>query len=70
MKLPPFIAEHLERIDRELDRLVPPKDQAPPVLHRAMRYTLLAPSKRVRAVLTLLSAEVCGGGAEAALPAS
>ncbi|HOC16855.1 MAG TPA: polyprenyl synthetase family protein [Vicinamibacterales bacterium] len=70
MKLPPFIAEHLERIDRELDRLVPPKDQAPPVLHRAMRYTLLAPSKRVRAVLTLLSAEVCGGGAEAALPAA
>ncbi|MBP7569350.1 MAG: polyprenyl synthetase family protein [Acidobacteria bacterium] len=70
MKLPPFIAEHLERIDRELDRLVPPEDQAPPVLHRAMRYTLLAPSKRVRAVLTLLSAEVCGGGAEAALPAA
>lgn len=70
MSLPPFIAEHLERIDRELDRLVPPETQSPQVLHRAMRYILLAPSKRVRAVLTLLSAQVCGGGEAAALPAA
>ena len=34
-----------------------------------MRYTLMAPSKRVRAVLVLLSADVCGG-AERALPAA
>ncbi len=70
MNLPAFIAEHLDRIDRELDRLVPPERQEPRVLHRAMRYTLFAPSKRVRAVLTLLSAEVCGGGGTAALPAA
>jgi len=70
MNLPPFIAEHLGRIDRELDRLVPPEQQAPEALHRAMRYTLFAPSKRVRAVLTLLSAEVCGGAGTAALPAA
>ncbi len=70
MKLPEFISEHLGRIDRELDRLVPPERQAPRVLHRAMRYTLFAPSKRVRAVLTLLSARVCGGGETEALPAA
>jgi len=35
----------------------------------AMRYTLLAPSKRVRAVLVQLSAEVCGD-ASRALPAA
>lgn len=70
MNLPPFIAEHLDRIDRELDRLVPPERQEPRGLHRAMRYTLFAPSKRVRAVLTLLSAEVCGGAGAAALPAA
>jgi geranylgeranyl diphosphate synthase type II len=70
MKLPEFISEHLGRIDRELDRLVPPERQEPPALHRAMRYTLFAPSKRVRAVLTLLSAEVCGGAEAAALPAA
>jgi geranylgeranyl diphosphate synthase type II len=32
-----------------------------------MAYTLLAPSKRVRPVLTLLSAEICGGRRESAL---
>lgn len=35
----------------------------------AMRYTLLAPSKRVRAVLVLLSAELCGSSSRA-MPAA
>jgi geranylgeranyl diphosphate synthase, type II len=70
MKLPPFIAEHISAIERELDRVTPAENERPPVLHRAMRYTLFAPSKRVRAVLALLSAEVCGGAERAALPAA
>jgi geranylgeranyl diphosphate synthase, type II len=70
MKLPPFIAEHLAAIERELDRVVPPEARRPEGLHRAMRYTLFAPSKRVRAVLAILSADVCGGGELRALPAA
>jgi geranylgeranyl diphosphate synthase, type II len=69
MNLPPFIAAHIGAIERELDRVTPPEAARPQVLHRAMRYTLFAPSKRVRAVLTLLSAEVCGSAARA-LPAA
>lgn len=69
MKLPPFIAEHLAAIEQELDRVAPRETARPEALHRAMRYTLFAPSKRVRAVLTLLSAEVCGAGGRA-LPAA
>jgi geranylgeranyl diphosphate synthase type II len=69
MNLPPFIATHIAAIERELDRVTPAETQRPDVLHRAMRYTLFAPSKRVRAVLTLLSAEVCGS-ADRALPAA
>lgn len=69
MKLPPFIAANTAAIDRELDRVVPPDTRRPEQLHRAMRYTLFAPSKRVRAVLTLLSADVCGSDARA-LPAA
>ncbi len=65
MKLPPFIAAHIAAIERELDRVTPPETLRPERLHRAMRYTLFAPSKRVRAVLTLLSAEVCGTSARA-----
>lgn len=67
MKLPAFIAGHTAAIERELDRITPPEAARPQALHRAMRYTLLAPSKRVRAVLTLLSAEVCGSS-DRALP--
>ncbi len=69
MELPPFIARHLDAVERELRRVTPEESQRPEPLHRAMRYTLLAPSKRVRAVLTLLSADVCGSS-ERALPAA
>lgn len=69
MKLPPFITADVALVERELDRLVPPEDTRPAVLHRAMRYTLLAPSKRVRAVLVLQAARVCGSD-ERALPAA
>ncbi len=48
------------RVEDALDRLVPPEDEPPEDVHRAMRYTLMAPSKRVRAALALLSADVCG----------
>ncbi len=67
MDLPPFIAGHIGAIERELERVTPDERRRPQALHRAMRYTLLAPSKRVRAVLTLLAAEVCGS-ADRALP--
>jgi geranylgeranyl diphosphate synthase type II len=60
MELPAFIASHIGAIERELERVTPADARRPQALHHAMRYTLLAPSKRVRAVLTLLAAEVCG----------
>jgi geranylgeranyl diphosphate synthase, type II len=69
MKLPAFISSHSDAIERELDRVTPPESTRPQALHRAMRYTLLAPSKRVRAVLTLFAAEVCGSS-DRALPAA
>jgi geranylgeranyl diphosphate synthase type II len=69
MKLPAFISSHLDAIERELDRVTPAESAQPQALHRAMRYTLMAPSKRVRAVLVLLSADVCGGMVRA-LPAA
>jgi geranylgeranyl diphosphate synthase, type II len=69
MQLPSFFGSHLNAIERELDRVTPPESARPQALHRAMRYTLLAPSKRVRAVLVLLSADVCGAS-DRALPAA
>ena len=67
MKLPSFIAADVALVEGELDRIVPPEGLRPAGLHDAMRYTLLAPSKRVRAVLVLQAARVCGSD-ERALP--
>jgi geranylgeranyl diphosphate synthase type II len=69
MQLPAFISSHLDAIERELDRVTPPESARPQTLHRAMRYTLMAPSKRVRAVLVILSADVCRNS-DRALPAA
>lgn len=64
MGVPRFFASYQQVVDAELARLVP--DAGTPV-QRSMAYTLLAPSKRVRPVLTLLCAELCGGRQDRAL---
>ena len=67
MPVPRFFAEYQHRIDSELRRLVPgPADR----VQEAMAYTLHAPSKRIRPVLTLLTADLCGGTVPAALPSA
>jgi len=40
-----------ERFESVLDRHLPPEDQAPGQLHRAMRYSALSGGKRIRPVL-------------------
>lgn len=42
----------------------------PDRLAEAMRYSVLAPGKRLRPMLVLMSAEACGGTSEVALPAA
>ncbi len=42
----------------------------PAPLREAMRYSLLAPGKRLRPMLVLLAAEACGGNLPAAMPAA
>jgi geranylgeranyl pyrophosphate synthase len=65
--LPGVFATHQAAISRALDAFVPAQPDAPVV--DAMRYTLLAPSKRVRAVLVILSADLCGS-TRLAMPAA
>lgn len=64
--LPEFFVTFQDSIGRALDAMVPPlqrpgaaASESDPV-RDAMRYTLLAPSKRVRAVVVLLAADLCG----------
>ena len=59
------LREHLkrqaERVDAELDRLVPAETEPPEVIHRAMRYSLFAGGKRIRPVLCLEAARAVAG---------
>jgi geranylgeranyl diphosphate synthase, type II len=63
--IPAFFTDYQQSVDVELRRLVPESEDT---VQRSMAYTLLAPSKRVRPVLVLLCAELCGGRTARALP--
>jgi geranylgeranyl diphosphate synthase type II len=57
-------------VEARLDALVPPPEQPPCDLHRAMRHTLMAPGKRVRALLALFAERCFGGSTTRALSAA
>jgi geranylgeranyl diphosphate synthase type II len=59
-----------DRIDRALDAYTIFDCGCPAGLREAIRYSLLAPGKRLRPMLVLLAAEACQAGADAALPAA
>ena len=69
MPLPTFFTTRQLAVQRALDLVVPAGAPAPPPVVAAMRDTLLASSKHVRAVLVLLAAELCGDATDA-LPAA
>ncbi|RCW50550.1 MULTISPECIES: polyprenyl synthetase family protein [unclassified Halanaerobium] len=59
-----------EKIDRELNKLFDLKEtELSPTLSRAMEYTVFSGGKRIRPVLTLLTAEMLNGNTDAALKA-
>jgi geranylgeranyl diphosphate synthase type II len=52
---------HVRRlIDGRLDELVPPSTHHPRALHESIRYSLLAPGKRIRPVLAVLFCKYLG----------
>jgi geranylgeranyl diphosphate synthase type II len=52
------IAALRSRINACLETLLPGDDQPPSILHRAMRYAVLSPGKRLRPILCLLAADL------------
>jgi len=55
-------------VDAALDRYTAFPSGCPQALAEAIRYSLLAPGKRLRPVLVVMAAEACGGSAQAAMP--
>jgi geranylgeranyl pyrophosphate synthase len=52
--------EYQLRVDKVLDHWLPTDSMNPVELHRAMRYSVLAPGKRVRPVLVYATASTLG----------
>jgi len=57
-------------VDARMEDLLPPANDAPSILHEAMRYSALAPGKRLRPALCLESCRVAGGNPSLALGAA
>jgi geranylgeranyl diphosphate synthase type II len=59
---------HLLAIEQTLDQVIPLKENAPHAsLFRAARYSLLAPAKRLRPLLVLITAEIYGAPLQSSL---
>jgi geranylgeranyl diphosphate synthase type II len=65
--LKPYLEARQLLVDAALDRTLPTEDTPPANLHRAMRYSVLAPGKRLRPTLVIAGAEAVGGAAEGVL---
>jgi geranylgeranyl diphosphate synthase type II len=57
-------------VDAALEEYINFDRGCPEQLREAIRYSLLAPGKRLRPLLVLWACETCGGGVEASLPAA
>ena len=51
-----LVEQYQQRVDATLEHWLPPADVNPVRLHRAMRYAVLAPGKRVRPILVYATA--------------
>ncbi len=60
---PDYFAGLRKLVDSELDRVVPPEDTPPTVIHRAMRYSLFAGGKRIRPILCIEAARTVADAA-------
>ncbi|KAL0369056.1 UNVERIFIED_CONTAM: Geranylgeranyl pyrophosphate synthase, chloroplastic [Sesamum calycinum] len=63
-----YVVEKANYVNKALDDSVPVKN--PPIIHEAMRYSLLAGGKRVRPMLCIAACEAVGGHQAAAMPAA
>lgn len=68
MELAPYLADRRALVEAALDALVPTESVAPCLLHRAIRYSVMAPGKRLRPILVLASAEAVGGQPGTVMP--
>ncbi len=68
MHLESYLLEHRQKVDKALGDFLPPEHAYPPIIFRAVRYSLFAAGKRIRPILCMAAAECLGGDADETLP--
>ncbi len=67
MEFSEYLRRQASLINGRLEELLPGQDERPHSVHRAMRYSIFAGGKRIRPILTLITALLAGGREEDAL---
>ena len=67
---PPEIESFRHQIDAQLESYCQLDADCPQHLREAIEYCLLAPGKRIRPLLVLTAAKMCGGDLDNAMPAA
>ncbi|MEA3454836.1 MAG: farnesyl diphosphate synthase [Candidatus Caldatribacteriota bacterium] len=57
-------------IDKALDEYLPSEEKSPSIIHKAMRYSVFGGGKRIRPILTLVTAELFGKDSESVIKAA
>jgi geranylgeranyl diphosphate synthase type II len=70
MALSDYLKNRRDVIEAALHEALPDETNYPPVIFRAVRYSLFAGGKRLRSILCLAAAEATGGDYRAVLPAA
>lgn len=70
MDIKSLIKETAQKVEAQLNELLPAEDIPPSTLHKAMRYSIFAGGKRIRPLLCLEAARACCGDPDVALYAA
>ncbi len=68
ISLSAYLEERKKITDDALERYLPPEENYPPVIFKAVRYSVFAGGKRIRPILCMASVEAAGGKVESVLP--
>jgi len=68
ISLSAYLAARKKITDDALERYLPSEENYPPVIFKAVRYSVFAGGKRIRPILCMASAEAVGGDIESILP--
>ncbi len=61
MNIENYLKTWKKKVDGELNKHLPSEKEYPPLLHKAMRYTVLAGGKRIRPILMITTYSLLGG---------